>query len=242
MEMTPEERQLITGLFERMRNYGTPEKDREAEQIINDAVRSTTDAPYMLVQSVLVQEHALREAENRIRDLEEQVRSLQGTGQQTRASGSGSFLGGLLGGGRPVSQPSSTSVPPIGSRAAPYASDQDQQRPGSQAGPPPQQPASGGFLRSAMATAAGVAGGVLAAGAIRDLLGGSNANASTGGGNDNAAAGKEGANQTASNADQSNNVEPARDEQTSSGSQDTSYEETYDDTSGWDDGGGDFEI
>ena len=33
-------------------------------------------------------------------------------------------------------------------------------------------PASGGFLQSAMATAAGVAGGMLAAGAIGRLLGG----------------------------------------------------------------------
>ena len=30
-----EERQLITGLFERMRNHGAPEKDREAEALIN---------------------------------------------------------------------------------------------------------------------------------------------------------------------------------------------------------------
>ena len=66
--MTPEERQMITGLFDRMRSYGTPEKDREAEGIINDLVRSTPDAAYMLVQSVLVQEHALQEAGNRIKD------------------------------------------------------------------------------------------------------------------------------------------------------------------------------
>ncbi len=75
--MTPEERQMITGLFDRMRSYGTPEKDREADTLINEAVRSTPDASYMLVQSVLVQEHALQEAGNRIKDLEEQVRSLQ---------------------------------------------------------------------------------------------------------------------------------------------------------------------
>ena len=90
--MTPEERQMITGLFDRMRSYGTPEKDREAEAIINDAVRSTPDAAYMLVQSVLVQEHALQEAGNRIKDLEEQVRSLQGAGQ-ARAPESGQLPG-----------------------------------------------------------------------------------------------------------------------------------------------------
>ena len=70
----------------------------------------------MLVQSVLVQEHALQEAGNRIKDLEEQVRSLQGAGQ-ARAPESGSFLGGLFGGGRPAAQPGASSVPVIGSRA-----------------------------------------------------------------------------------------------------------------------------
>ncbi|MBX9588117.1 MAG: DUF2076 domain-containing protein [Hyphomonadaceae bacterium] len=177
--MTPEERQLITGLFDRMRTYGAPEKDREAEAIIGEAVRRMPDAPYMLVQSVLVQEHALQEAGNRIRDLEEQVRGLQQRAGQAQAPGSGSFLGGLLGGGRPVSQPGAGSVPPIGSRAAPSAAEQDQQRPWSQSPQQPQAgaPAGGGFLRSAMATAAGVAGGMLAAGAIRDLLGGGSAHA-----------------------------------------------------------------
>ena len=177
--MTPDERQMITGLFDRMRSYGTPDKDREAEAIISDAVRSTPDAAYMLVQSVLVQEHALQEAGNRLKDLEEQVRSLQGGGQER--AGSGSFLGGLFGGGRPVSQPGASSVPVIGSRAAPPAYDQDQQRPWAQAAPQQQSapPASGGFMRSAMATAAGVAGGMLAAGAIRDLMGGGAANANT---------------------------------------------------------------
>ena len=33
--MTPEERQLIAGLFDRMRSYGAPDKDREAEALIS---------------------------------------------------------------------------------------------------------------------------------------------------------------------------------------------------------------
>jgi hypothetical protein len=176
--MTPEERQLITGLFDRMRSYGSPEKDRDAETIINQSVRTLPDAPYMLVQSVLVQEHALQEAGNRIEELEDRVRSLLGT-EQTRAPGSGSFLGGLFGGGRPVSEP--TSVPPIGSRAAPSTYDEER-RPWGQS-PTPEQSAppaaSGGFLRSAMQTATGVAGGMLAADAIRNMLGGGHAHAGT---------------------------------------------------------------
>jgi hypothetical protein len=230
-DMTPEERQLITGLFDRMRGFGTPEKDRDAEALINERVRGTPDAPYMLVQSVLVQEHALQEAETRIRDLEDQIRELQSSGQ-SRAPVSGSFLGGLFGGGRPASQPSGTSVPPIGSRATPSAYDDQQpyRAPGAapmQSAPPPA--AGGGFLRSAMATAAGVAGGVLAAGAIRDLLGGNQAHANTAAGNkEGAASGTDNASQQASNADK--------------GTDNADYEQAYDDSdSDWD-GGGDFDV
>lgn len=232
--MTSEERQLITGLFDRMRSFGALEKDREAQAVISDAMRGTPDAAYMLVQSVLVQEHALQEAGNRIKDLEEQVRSLQqgqDTGQGT-TSGSGSFLGGLLGGGRPVSQSGSSGVPVIGSRApAPAADDQDQQRPWSQS-PPPQQsapPAGGGFLRPAMATAAGVAGGVLAAGAIRDLMGG-HANANT-------AANAPAATNASSGTDATTSAEQARQDWEQDVQQDAA-----DDDSSWGDGGGDFDV
>ena len=56
--MNSDERQLITSLFERMRDYGAPEKDREAEALINQLIRANPDATYMLVQSVLVQEQS----------------------------------------------------------------------------------------------------------------------------------------------------------------------------------------
>ena len=64
--MTPEERQLISGLFERMRSYGAPDKDRDAEALIAREVRANPDATYMLVQSVLVQEQALEASNNRV--------------------------------------------------------------------------------------------------------------------------------------------------------------------------------
>ena len=38
--MTPEERRLIADLFDRMQSYGAPEKDREAEGLIRERVRS----------------------------------------------------------------------------------------------------------------------------------------------------------------------------------------------------------
>jgi len=170
--MSPEERQLVTGLFQRMRSFGAPQKDSEAAALIGDSMRALPDAPYMLVQSVLAQEHALQEAGKRIEELERRLREGQAAAEREQ-QGSGSFLGGLLGGGRPVSEPTTTSVPPTQSRAEPAAFD-DERRPWTtQTSPAPQAApsASGGFMRSALATAAGVAGGMLAAGAIGNLLG-----------------------------------------------------------------------
>jgi hypothetical protein len=179
--MTPEEHQLVAGLFDRMRNYRLPEKDGEAEALINENVRAVPDAPYMLVQSVLIQEQALEQADARIRALEEQVRALEA---QQRPSGAGSFLGGLFG-SRAAPEPTrGPSVPTIGARATPplYAGGQGGQagQPGGpqgqapwQSAPPPGQAGQaggGGFLRTAMATAAGVAGGMLLAGAIQNMM------------------------------------------------------------------------
>ena len=251
--MTPDERQLITGLFDRMRNLGTVEKDRDAEALINERVRAAPDAPYMLVQSVLVQEEALQQAEARIRQLEEQMRDLEPSDARAPASG-GSFLGGLFGGGRPAAQPGNSSVPPIGSRAAdfpPPGRDRPASGPfaGAYDAQPPQAAAGGGFMRSAMTTAAGVAGGMLAAGAIRDLMGGgSSAQASTtpsAANKDNAASGTDATNQQASTADTGNtNTQTARDDQADKGrdDKDDNYQDAHDDSSGdWDDGG-DFDV
>ena len=187
--MTPEERQLITGLFDRMRGFALTGKDGEAEALIKQQVGGLPDAPYMLVQSVLVQEHALQQADSRIKALEEQVRALEET-QHAPAPGAGSFLGGLFG-NRAAPEPDrqadrGSGVPAVGARAtpsvygsqaawaAPQAGTQLPGAPGARAQPgaPTAPPQGGGFLRSAMATAAGVAGGMLAASAISSLLGG----------------------------------------------------------------------
>lgn len=177
--MTPEERQLIAGLFDRMRSFGAPDKDREAEALIGQSVRSNPDAPYMLVQSVLVQEQALQAANDRVQELEDQLRGAE----QPRGAGSGSFLGGLWG-GRRGEEPRS-SVPTIGSRSTASAYEGRPSSPWSQGAsqppqpPPQQQPApaasGGGFMRSALTTAAGVAGGMLVADSIRNMLGGAHA-------------------------------------------------------------------
>ena len=98
--MTPEERQLISGLFDRMRSYGAPDKDRDAEALINQWVRANPDATYMLVQSVLVQEQALEAANDRVQELEDAAARMEGRGDARPRARSGGFLGGVWGGGR----------------------------------------------------------------------------------------------------------------------------------------------
>ena len=75
--MTPEERRLIEDLFDRMKNYGSPDKDREADLLIKERIRAMPDAAYMLTQSVLVQEQALQAANERAAELEDRVRELE---------------------------------------------------------------------------------------------------------------------------------------------------------------------
>jgi hypothetical protein len=176
--MTPDERQLVTGLFDRMRGVGSVEKDRDAEALINQSVRQLPEAPYMLVQSVLVQEQALQQADQRIRELEQQVQRLEAQAAQARPTpSSGSFLGGLFGGSKPEAQaqPAARGSVPVTGRPSPNASGEPMGAPApSPSGPSgaaqSPAPAGGGFLQSAMATAAGVAGGMLLADSIRGLL------------------------------------------------------------------------
>jgi len=175
--MTPEERQLIAGLFDRMRSYGAPDKDREAEALIAQSVRANPDATYMLVQSVLVQEQALEAANARVLELEDQLRAME----EPRGSRSGSFLGGAWNSGRRGEEPRS-SVPQVGSRATPSAYESRSSWSQGAPQPPLQQPApapsGGGFMKSALATAAGVAGGMVLADSLRNMLGGGGAHAS----------------------------------------------------------------
>jgi hypothetical protein len=132
-------------------------------------------------------------------------------------------------------------VPTIGSRASPplYAGSQPGQPSGPQgqapwqSTPPGQagQAGGGGFLRTAMATAAGVAGGVLIAGAIQNLI--NPAHANSGHANTNNANGS-GEQAAASSAGDTSRTETTPD---------ASHQEVVDEDSSWfGDGGGDFDL
>jgi len=172
--MTPEEQNLIEGLFQRLRETDTSTKDAEAERLIRAKTAELPSATYLLAQAVLVQEHALANAQARIADLESRLRNVQAQ----PAPGSGSFLSGVsrfFG-----NKPQSPAAPPPLPQQAP-ASQQVQSTPPPITVVPQSTPypstvnlgasSGGSFLQSAMATAAGVAGGQLLFQGIESLIG-----------------------------------------------------------------------
>ena len=169
--MTPEERNLVTDLFDRLARLEESPRDREAERLIQDGLRQAPNATYALVQTALIQDEALKRADVRIRELEAQ---LGGGAEPPRQGG---FLESMR-----------KSV--FGRREAPRAGSVPTVRPGGESAPmgaPPAyrtdapsmaqapmmgQPSAGGsFLGTAAATAAGVIGGSLMMDSIRSMMG-----------------------------------------------------------------------
>jgi hypothetical protein len=149
--MQSQERDLISGLFDRLKPFESQARDIEADSLIKRLTAQQPAAPYLLVQTVLVQEQALKAAQERIAELEAKAGAAQ-----PAASG---FLG---------------SAPKIGpwgaAQAIPARPSVPSTRSPLQAAVGPQQQG-GSFLRTAMATAAGVAGGALLFEGIRNLMG-----------------------------------------------------------------------
>lgn len=182
--MTPEERQLLSGLFDRIRNAAAQPRDGQAESFIADAVRSQPYAPYLLAQTVIVQDQALRAANDKLQELESRVQSLQG--DQQGGGGGTSFLGNIgrtifgQGSNEPQQRPSGpfTGYAQGGPGQGGYAQPQGgyaQQGPWGQSGGQfAQGGQGGGFLKGALGAAAGVAGGVLLANSISGLFHGNN--------------------------------------------------------------------
>src|SRR5262249_57501427 len=68
--MQQQERELISGLFDRLQPFESQPRDPEAEALIKERVARQAASPYLLVQTVLVQEQALKAAQERIAELE----------------------------------------------------------------------------------------------------------------------------------------------------------------------------
>ena len=48
--MTPEERNLISGLFDRLRNVNPGQKDQEAAQLIQQSTAAQPDCPFVRIR------------------------------------------------------------------------------------------------------------------------------------------------------------------------------------------------
>ncbi|WP_448679156.1 DUF2076 domain-containing protein [Pseudomonas nicosulfuronedens] len=170
--MNSEEQSLIDGLFARLREAEaqTAPRDADAEAQINRHLVQQPAAPYYMAQAMLIQEAAIKRLDQRVKELEAQA-------QQTRPASSG-FLAGLFGGGQSQEQrPAQPQQRPDGwgqtrfsqpAGAAAYANNPGASNPNDFRPAQPAQAAGqgGGFMRGALQTAAGVAGGVM----VADLL------------------------------------------------------------------------
>jgi hypothetical protein len=191
--MTPQERELLEGLFTRIRASSGGPRDPEADAFISEQVRQSPQAAYLLSQTVIVQEEALKAAAAKIDELNGQIADLEDkarSAQQQPASFLGgigkSFLGGdsqrvvsrgsvpSAGGPRDYSNPDAGAprTGGIGMPAAPAPGSRwtQQGRPLAAAPEAQQQAGGGSFLKGALGAAAGVAGGMLLANSLSGLF------------------------------------------------------------------------
>jgi uncharacterized protein len=192
--MTPQERQLVDDLFDRLSKMENAPRDADATAAIAQGLRIAPNAIYPLVQTVLLQDEALRRANDRIQELENQSAPQQNQGggfldtMRGALFGQGQSQGGQSQGSVPnVRPPEVASRPVWNSGQVLQQSGQYDEREYSQSrggyGQPyggPQAPGGGmmggggggSFLGTAAASAAGVIGGSLLLNSIRGMMGG----------------------------------------------------------------------
>ena len=108
--MTPQEQEMLQGLIQRVNQTQLPEKDIDAEQMLQQTLGRNPDALYILAQTVLVQQYALDQAQKQLADLRAQIAA-----QSQQPKHSTSFLGNLLGAlklGRDTPRQFAGGVPP----------------------------------------------------------------------------------------------------------------------------------
>lgn len=173
--MTPQEKDMIQGLIDRVQQTRLSEKDSNAENLIQQSLGRNPDSLYILAQTVLVQKYALDQAQKQLTELKSQIG--QANQQQQQPRHATSFLGSLLGLGDAPSPPpplppssgqGSTSAGPQYAPVQGYAPQAGYAQGSPQFGAP--SAGGGGFLRSAMQTATGVAAGALAFQGIESLM------------------------------------------------------------------------
>jgi hypothetical protein len=192
--MTPQERQLVDDLFDRLAQMEGAPRDPDAMAAMVQGLRKAPNAVYALVQTVLLQDEALKRADSRIQELE-----AAGAPEQPP---SGGFLDsmrdtifgqGTSRGSVPNVRPPEVTGRPVWNngqvmqQSSPGHYDQGHYDQGPYGGQPPygqpqygqpygapQGPMGGGgsFLGTAAAAAAGVVGGSMLLNSIRSMMGG----------------------------------------------------------------------
>jgi hypothetical protein len=192
--MTPQERQLVDDLFDRLSKVEGGPRDPDALDAITQGQRRAPNALYALVQTVLLQDEALKRAHDRIQQLEQ--------GDAPAQAQQGGFLDSmrdaLFGGAHPqepnAPRGSVPNVRPSEPGRAAWNTGQVIGQPqggyGQQTGygqgpmgqppmgqpqmgqPAPQAGGGGSFLGTAAAAAAGVVGGSLLLNSIKGMMGG----------------------------------------------------------------------
>ena len=189
--MTNEERDLITRFIERVggpaasgaptgfasvpttTGQNLPPIDRDADALLAELFEKHPEARYRITQVAVVQEQALAQASQRIAAMQTEMQRMQQAamsgggdsrwGQPPQQAPSRGLFGGLFGGGQPRQAPQAYAPPP---QQQQFGQQQGFQGPGAF------QPQGQGFLGGALQTAAGVAGGVLAANALTSMFSG----------------------------------------------------------------------
>jgi uncharacterized protein len=161
--MTPQERDLVTELFDRLATIENQPRDGDAERTIIEGLRRAPNATYALVQTALVQDEALRRADARIQELQARL----GDAPAARPTG---FLDGMRDAllGRPRGSVPSVRPGQVPGQA-PVGAGEAAPAPGAWR-PGPVAPG-GSFLGTAAAAAAGVIGGSLLLDGIRSMMG-----------------------------------------------------------------------
>jgi uncharacterized protein len=177
--MTPQERQLVDDLFDRLSRMESAPRDPDAASVVAQGLRSAPNAVYALVQTVLVQDEALKRADSRIQQLE-----TGGAPEQNQGGFLDTMRDAIFGQSQPHGSVPNVRPPEIASRPVWNSGQvmQQAQSPGQYNQAPygqpygaPQAPMGGGgsFLGTAAAAAAGMVGGSLLLGSIRSMMGGS---------------------------------------------------------------------
>ncbi len=203
--MNEAERDLIAGLFQRIRSVETARRDPEAETFITEQVARQPHAPYAMAQTIVVQERGLEAARQRIEQLERELADARadagrlqseeapeparpsapspwGPRAQESMARAEETRGGY--GQSRHKQPGygqgERLSPPFGAPQAGYGQPGGYGAP-QQPYPTAQEPSrGGGFLSGALQTAAGVAAGALIFQGVRSMFGGEESHAAGG--------------------------------------------------------------